>query len=167
VSPRGLPRRTHIRWVRPQEREGSSGTIRRIYLVGKQSRSRNSNALNLTSLCWQLVRSASCLPNHANCPFSLLMRRVCLVPLKGPANTKSILLALRKRTAYAAVGPLRLNLLTLHELPSIASLKPLTKVVSTRYAGVQAGGLRCGDSAANASGSVPGALDNQGKEARS
>jgi len=167
VSPRATPRTDHR--TRPSHRkgEGPAGVCRRIYEVGKQSRSRNSNALNLTSLCWQLVRSSSCLPNQANCPFLLLMRRVCLAPLKEPRHIKSILLALRTRTAYAAVGPLRLNLLSLHELPSVASLKPLTKVVSTRYVGVQAGGLRCDDSAASISGSVPRTLDNQGKEARS
>jgi len=167
VSGRAVRRRARL--TRPSHRkgEGPAGACRRFYVVGKQSRIRNNNALNLTSLCWQLVRSASCHPNHANCRFSLLMQRGCLAPLKGPAHTKSIFLALRKRAAYAAVGPLQVNLLSLHELPSVASLKPLTTVASTRYAGVQAGGLRCGDSAAGTRGSVPGTLHNQGKEARS
>jgi len=167
VSGRAVRRRAHICWLPPRAGERPAEPIRRIWLVGKQSRNPNNNALKLTSLCWQLVRSASCLRNHANCPFSPLMQRVYLAHLNGPAHTKSIRLELRKRTADAAVGPLRLNLLSLHELPSVASLKPLTKVVSTRYAGVQAGGLRCCDPAASMSGSVPGTLDNQGKEARS
>jgi len=164
VSRLAMPRRARLSWLPTRECEPPARAIRCIWVVGKQSRNSNNNASRLTSVCLRLVRSASGLPDHANRLCSLLLQSVCLRPLNRRGYTKSILLELRKRTAYSAVGPLRLNLLSLHELPSTASLKPLTKVVSARYAGVQAGGLRCGDSAASISGSVPGTLDNQGKE---
>ncbi len=167
MSPRVVLGRDHVSRQSPREGEASAGRCRRIWLVGKQSRSRNSNTLNLTSLCWQLVRSAGCLPNHINYPFSLLVRRVRLAPLKGPAHTKSILLEIRKRVAYAAIGPLRVNLLSLHELPSVASLKPLTNVGSTGYAGILKRESSRDNSATAASGSVPGTLENQGRDLES
>jgi len=162
-----MPRRSHLPWLALRECKPHAGADRCIWLVGKQSGQSNNNVSGLTSACLRLVRSASGLPDHTNRPCSLLLERACLAHLNRPTYTKSILQTLHERAAYATVGPLRPNLLSLHELPSVASLMPLTKVVSTRYAGVQAGGLRCGESAATISGSVPGTLDNQGKEARS
>ena len=91
----------------------------------------------------------------------------CAALCDYPVWTESTIFKLPNGTAIRVLGGPANKLLSLHELPSVARYMPLTKAVSTRYAGVQAGGLRCGDSAAYASGSVPGALDNQGKEARS
>ena len=145
----------------------SSRALRCIEVDGKPTRISNRNASSANSFAakWfaQLApvnRDPSLLPFPPQCG--------CFAPLCDyPAWTKTTLGALLNDTASTAPDRSVLKLLSLHELSSVARHMPLTKVVSPRYAGVQAGGLMCGDSAANSSGSVPGTLDNQGKEARS
>ncbi len=167
MSPRVVPRRAHLSWLVTREYEPPAGANPCIWLVGKQSRSSDNNASRLTSVCLRLVRSSSGLPHHANRPFSRLLQRACFAPLNGSAYTKSILLTLRKRTAHTVLGPLALNLLSLHELPSAASLKPLTNVGYTGYAGILKRESSRDNSTTVASGSVPGTLENQGRDLES
>jgi len=166
VSRRALTRPGRLSWPTPREGKNPAGALREIVLVWKPTTisHRNTATANSSATKWcarlgPFYRARLLLP--------LPPQRERISPLSDRAGTKSVLLTLPKGIASAALGAFRLKLLSLHELPSIARYMPLTKAVSTRYAGVQAGGLRCGDSAANASGSVPRALDNQGKEARS
>ena len=164
LSPRAMPRRAHPSWLAPSDCEPPAGANPRNWVVGKQSRRSNYNASRLTSVCLRFVRSASGRPDHASRPLSLLWQRLFLAPLNGPAYTKSILLILQKRTAFRVFGPLAVNRLSLHELPSATSLKPLTNRGSTRYGGFLKRESSCDNSATGASGSVPGSLENQGRD---
>ena len=145
----------------------SSRVLRWIGVDGKPTRISNRNAPTANSFATEwFVQPA---------PFN---RDASLFPLPPPSGyfaplhdypvwTKSVLLTVSNGTAFRVPGRPATKLFSVHELPSVARYMPLTKVVPTRYAGVQAGGSRCGESAAKESGSVPGTLENQGKEARS
>jgi len=163
VSSLGLQKGAHICWLPPRKGEAPAGRIRCIWVVGKQSKISRRNTSRSPSIIgdWfaRLVGS-----NRGSCPFSLVREPVCFAPLCGPYCTKSILPTLRKGTEYTTLGPLAPNLLSLHDLPSAASLKPLTKVGSWGYAGILKGESSYGNSAAAASGSVPGTLENQGRD---
>jgi len=166
VSPRALTRRGRLSWPTPREGKNPAGALREIVLVWKPTTlsHRNTATANSSATKWfarlgPFYRARLLLP--------LPPQRERISPLCDRAANKSVLLTLPKGIASAALGPFRLKLLSLHELPSVARYLPLTRALSTRYVGVQTGGSRCGDSAAKKSGSVPGTLDNQGKEARS
>ena len=167
MSPRAVSRRAHLPGLDSSECKPPAGTDRCIWLVGKQSRRSNYNASRLTSVCLRLVYSASGLPDDASRRLSLLWQRLFLAPLNGAGYIKSILLTLQKRTALRVFDPAAVNLLTLHELPSAVSLKPLTNGGSTGYAGSLKRELSCDNSATPASGSVPGTLENQGRDLES
>jgi len=91
----------------------------------------------------------------------------CAAPCDYPAWTQSTTFKLPNGTPIRVPGRLAVKPLSLHELPSVARYMPLTKAVSTRYAGVLKDRSRCDEAAGKANGSVPGTLDIQGKEARS
>ena len=164
---RAVRGRSQCAWLAFREGMPSEGANYCNLLVGKQSGIRWSSTSTSTSFRGDcLARVEAC--DRANYLISLASQSVCLAPPGcGPACIKSILLVLRKRTACTSLGPPTPNLLSLHELLSVARYMPLTSALPTRYVGVQPGGSRYGDSAAKESGSVPGTLDNQGKEARS
>jgi len=157
VSTYGEPRNPH----------SSSGVLRYTGVDGKPTRTSNLNTATKT------LSARGWVPQLA--PFS---RDASLFPLPPPSEcsaplhdyavwTKPTLIRSSNGTAMRVLGSPANKLLSLHGLPSVARYMPLTKAVSTRYASIQAGRLRCGDPATNASSSVPGTPHNQGKEARS
>jgi len=157
VSTHAEPRSTHR----------SSRVLRWLRMDGKPTRisNRNAPAANSFATEWFVQQAPF---NRAASLFPLPPPSGCFAPLHDyPVWTKSALLTVSNGTAFRVPGRPDTKLFSVYELPSVARHMPLTKAVPTRYVGVQAGGSRCGDSAAKESGSVPGTLDNQGKEARS
>ena len=164
MSPWAEPTRAHLSFPTPREGGSSSRAVRCVGLDGKTTTvsDRNTSVGNSCAAEW----FAQCAPFDRDASlFPFPPQHGCFAPLHGyPACTKSIVPALPKGTAYTGLVPLALNLLSLHELPSAVSLKPLTRVGSAGYAGILKGGSRCVDSTAKASGSVPGTLENQWRE---
>jgi hypothetical protein len=149
----------------PRSAHSSSRLLQPIGVDGKPTRLSNGNTQ--TASFSAAERFAQFAPFNRDASL-FPQQRGSFAPLCDyPAWTKSTLRTLPNGIASTAPGRLVLNLLSIHELASGARCMPLTKPVSTRYAGVQTGGSRCRDSAAKESGSVPGTLDIQGKEARS
>jgi hypothetical protein len=145
----------------------SSSRVRRCIVAdGKPTTVSKRNSARATSYAPE--RFAQLVPFNRDTSLLLLQpRRGCFAALCDcPAWTKSTIHTLPNGTAIALLGHLALKSLHLHELPSAASYRPLTRARSAGYAGIQKGGSRYVDSAATASCSVPGALDNQGERTR-
>jgi len=144
--------------------QGSSRVLRCIVVDGKPTKVSNRNTATATSSAAEWFAQLAPFNRDAP-PFPFRPRRGCFAPLFDyPVWAKSTLLTLPNGTASTSTGRPPLKLLSLHELPRVARYMPLTRAVSTRYADVQTGESRCGDSAARSSGSVPGTLGNQGRE---
>jgi hypothetical protein len=143
-------------YAEPRSAHGSSRILRCIEVDGKPSRvsNRNTETVTLSAAEWfaQLA------------PFNRDASLFLFLP-----QPRSFSTVLRLPNPYASAAPDRSapKLFGLHELPSVTKRIALTTAGSPGYAGIRKGGSRCGDSAARASGSVPGTLDIQGKEARS
>ena len=167
MSPRAVLSQDHLYWLGHREGKNPAGALRQIGLVWKPTTI--SNWITATATSSAAEWFAQLAPfNRDTSPFRFPSKRGCFAPLCDyPVWTESTLLTLSSRIAIRVPGCPAIKLLSLHELPRVTRCMPLTKPVSTRYAGVQTGGSRCCDSAAKESGSVPGTLDNQGKEARS
>ena len=145
----------------------SSRVLRWIGVDGKPTRISNRNAPTANSFATEWFAQLAPFKRDGSL-FPSPRPSGCFAPLCDyPIWTKSVLLTVSNGTAFRVPGRPATKLFSVHELPSVARHTPLTKAVSMRYQGVQAGGSRCGDSAAKESGSVPGTLENQGKEARS
>lgn len=151
----------------PRRAHGSSRLVRYIVVDGKPTRLSNRHTATASSSVAGWAAQLARFNRRASSIVFAIQFWHCAAVCDYPAWTESAILTLPNGTAIRVPGRVAVKLLSLHELPSVASCTPLTKAVSARYAGVQAGGLRSGDSAAKSSGSVPGTLDNQGKEARS
>jgi len=157
VSTYGEPRNPH----------SSSGVLRYTGVDGKPTRSSNRNTGTATSSAAEWVPQLSPFSRDASL-FPLPPPSECSAPLHDYAVwTKPTLITSSNGTAMRVLSSRANKLFSLHELPSVARYMPLTSALPTRYVGVQPGGSRYGDPAAKESGSVPGTLDNQGKEARS
>ncbi len=167
MSPRAVLSQDHLYWLGHREGKNPAGALRQIGLVWKPTTI--SNWITATATSSAAEWFAQLAPfNRDTSPFRFPSKRGCFAPLCDyPAWTKSTLLTLSNRTEIRVLGRPAIKLLSLHGLLSIARYMPLTRALSTRYLGVQTGGSTYGDSAAKESGSVPGTLDNQGKEARS
>lgn len=100
-------------------------------------------------------------PFHHCCPLTL--RRRCFASLRSPTLTKSRPLPLPNCISPAPLSSLTGMPLSIHELLSAANHTGIDKIGLRAYAGIQRGRSRCGDSAARATGSVPGTLDNHGR----
>ena len=151
----------------PRNSHSSSGVLRNTGVDGKPTRTSTLNTATKTLSATGWVPQLAPFSRDASL-FPLLPPSECSAPLHDYAVwTKPTLITSSNGTAMRVLGSPANKLLSLHGLPSVARYMPLTKAVSTRYASIQAGRLRCGDPAANASSSVPGTLRNQGKEARS
>ncbi len=151
----------------PRSTHRFSRVLRWIRVDGKPTRisNRNAPAANSFAIEW-FVQPAPF--NRDASLFPLPPPSGCFAPLHDyPVWIKPPFITSLNGTAIRMLGRPANKVLSLYELPSVARYMPLTKAVSTRYAGIQTGGSRCGDSAAKESGSVPGTLENQGKEARS
>ncbi len=146
---------------------GSSQALHFIGLDGKPTRISDRNMATATSPAARLFAQLAPFNRDASL-FPLPPPSGCFAPPHDyPVWTKSTLLRLTNRTAIRVPGRPALNLLRLHGLLRSYRRIALTTAGSPGYAGIQNGGSRSGDSAAKASSSVPGALDIQGKEARS
>lgn len=105
--------------------------------------------------------------HRASFLFLLQRQRRCSGPPCRSSLPKSVFLALPNVTWSVSLDCLTLKLLSMREMTSVAKQKPLTRASSGGYTDIRRGRLRCGASATQASGAVPGPLDNQGKEAGS
>jgi len=164
VSTCAKPTSAHLSFPTPREGDSSSRAVRCVGLDGKTTTVSDRNTSTGKSCAAE--RFARRAPFYRDASlFPLPPWRACFASLCDyPASTESIFPALPKGTAYTALVPLALNLLSLHELPSAVSLKLLTRVGSAGYAGILKGRSRCVDSTGKASGSVPGTLENQWRE---
>jgi len=144
VSRLAMPRRARLSWLPTRECEPPARSHSLHWVVGKQSRNSKYNPQgSLRYVCDWFARLVA-LPDHANRPM-LVSIAECVSWSSEQArlyriNTSGVTKTYRVFSSRS----LRLNLLSLHELPSVASLKPLTKVVSARYAGVQGRRVECG-----------------------
>jgi len=143
VSPRGLPKRVHICWPPPREREGPEGAIRRIWLVGKQTAISNPNTLAPTSFLaeWSLhfvlfyrASPESCLPRRAG----------CLACLRYTDLTWSAELRLLRSIGNTTQGCFARKPFSLHELPSGIPTRGLTGLALERYIALDRGRSKCG-----------------------
>lgn len=146
-----------------RKRENPAGAPRQVGLVGKQTTMSNRNSLMATSFPAEWFARFDSF-HRPSCPLSLLPGYRRFVYLCGPGWIKPTLLKLRNCSACSALGRPAVKLLGLHDLASNIRRTPLTKANSPGYGGVQKGGSGCNDSSAKASGSVPGTLNNQGRE---
>jgi len=148
-------------YAEPRSAHGSSRVLRCIGVDGKPTRISNRNTATATSSAAEWFAQLAPFNRDASL-FPFPPQGECFAPLCGyPAWTKSTLVTLPNGTASTSAGRPTLKLLSLHELPRVARCRALTNAGSRAYARLQRGGPRCGDSAAKASGSVPGALDNK------
>jgi len=151
----------------PRNPYSSSRVLRCTGMDGKPTTVPNRNTVTANSSAAEWFAQLAPF-NRDTSLFPLPPQRESFAPLCDyPTWTKSTLLTLPNRTAISVLGRRVLKLLSLHELLSGAERIALTTGDSPGYAGIQKGGLRCGNLAAKASGSVPGTPDIQGKEARS
>jgi hypothetical protein len=157
VSSRAVLSGVHVSWGTPAECENSAGAVRRILVVGKQTTSLNRNRLALALFPSEWFTSVGSF-HRPSCLFPAQYRRL------APTWIKSTLPTSQVWTACNTLGRPALKLLALHDLASGIKRTPLTKANSPGYGSVQKGGLRCKNSAAKASVSVPGTLDKQGRE---
>ena len=148
----------------PRSAHDSSRVLRCIEVDGKPTAVPNRNTATATSSVAEWFAQLAPF-NRVTSLLRFSSQSRCFAPLCDyPAWTKSTLLTLSNGTPIRAPSRAVLKLLSLHELSSSLRSKPLTRAGPAGYAGIQKGGSRCGDSAARASGSVPGALENQGRE---
>ncbi len=154
-------------FLKRRSEHGSSRELQCSGVDGKPTRLSTRNTAIATSFAAEWLAQLAPFGRDASL-FPFPPRRACLVPLCDySAWTESTLLTLPSGTANTVPGRPAIKRLSLHELPSAANSKPLTKANSVGYAGILKDRSRCDESAGKTSGSVPGALDNQGKEARS
>lgn len=154
-------------YAEPRSAPSSSRELQCSGLDGKPTRISTRNTAIATSFAAEWFAQLDPFGRNASL-FPFPPRRACLAPLCDySAWTESTLLTLPNGTAKAAPSRPVIKRMSLHELLSAANLKSLTKANSAGYAGILKDRSRCDESAGKTSGSVPGALDNQGKEARS
>jgi len=157
-----------VTYAEPRSAHSSSQVpLYNIGADGKPTRISNRNASTANSFAAEWFGQLAPFNREASLiPFP--PQRGCFARLNDyPAWIKSTLPTLPNGTVRTVTVRPALNPFSLHELASGVRRKLLTKVNSTGYAGMQKGEPRCDHLVAKSSGSVPGALDNQGKEARS
>jgi len=153
VSTHAEPRSTH----------SSSRVLPWIGVDEKPTGVSNRNASTVSSFAAEWFARLG--PFHrANCLFTLSPQFGRVTPLCDGGQANSTTRRLPSGIAGMPFGRIGLKPLSLHGLPSAVSRTGIDKIGFSGYAGKQKGGSRCGDSAGRASGSVPGTLDNQGRE---
>ncbi len=153
-------------YAEPRSAHSSSRVLRWIGLDGKPTRVSNRNASMVSSFAAEWLARLG--PFHrANCLFALSPQFGRVTPLCDGAQANSTARRLPNGIAGMPFGLIAPKPFSLHGLPSAACRTGIDKMGFWGYAGKQNGGSKCGDSASRASGSVPGTLNNQRREARS
>ena len=129
VSPRPVPRRTHLTWSSPREYENPEGTNRRIWLVGKQTTISNRNTLALISF---LAESS---PGFV--PFHPAGSLPCL-----PAKAESLSGLRSASQTRSSLGRFANKPFCFYDLPVVVRSKVLTFAVSERCKVIDTGRSR-------------------------
>jgi len=138
VSPRSMPRRTHLSWPTPREGENPARVVRRIRLVRKPTTITNRSSLAPTSfleestplfVLFYRASSGPCLSRQAG----------RLVRLRYADLTRSAMLRLLTSSENTTAGRFGSKLFGLHELPIGVYARGLTRGGPERY--ITIGGL--------------------------
>jgi hypothetical protein len=137
-----------------------------LRLDGKPTKSSNRHTSTHIPFASECLRQSG--PSYRqNRSFLHSRHDECVSHPCGQARTKSTSQVLSSSITGIASAQAELKSFIIHRLPRYISPIGVDKLGLWAYVGVQNGGSRVSHSTAMASGSVPGALDIQGKEARS
>ena len=163
MSPRGLPRRAPVCWLRPREGEAPPGAIRCFCLVGKQSKVSSSSRSESISFVEECSSRLGVLHRVGSLP----------IPTQQDKHLGRLLLASEVRSAL--LRPLRScyrtstiqsanKLFSCNVLPLGVRSTALTKGSSERNMTSNVGRSRCVASAQIATGWVPAPLTKSGED---
>ena len=154
MSPRAVPSRAHISWRTPRECGNPAGAVRRIRVVGKQTRNSNPNILAATSFPGEWSACFVFLHHVGSLPWPPL-KVASMSELRFARQTRSGVVRLLRANSNTTIGRCACKLFGFHHLPSVFRFRGIDNCWLWGYMGIHRGRPERGGLATNSSNSVP------------